>query len=279
MKSRKITFIPDFPSRSEIPKKIHQTYPIKDLPVALEQNVEYIRTLNPLWEYVLYDDEDIRKFVLVNYGSDIMSVIDRIDPSYGAAKADLFRYLLMYKEGGVYLDIKSTIDKPLDDILTIDDRYILSKWQKSSEEDGVVWGNHKDLPGVVDGEYQQWHIISAPGHPYLRAVIKEVLQNISEYKPWTHKVGRYGVLRTTGPIAYTRAITPIINCYPHRIIASDADFGLRYTIFSDRDHVGIFKKHYSNNHASIVKISGFRRLFAICYSAVRAVKHRFLGGW
>ena len=35
--------------------------------------------------------------------------------------ADVFRYLAVYREGGVYLDVKSTVTCPLDEVLSPDD--------------------------------------------------------------------------------------------------------------------------------------------------------------
>ena len=46
-------------------------------------------------------------YIRREYGESILSCYLRIDPVYGAARADLFRYLLLYRTGGVYLDIKS----------------------------------------------------------------------------------------------------------------------------------------------------------------------------
>ena len=39
-----------------------------------------------------------------------MQFYERINPNYGAAKADIFRVLVLHKYGGVYFDIKSKVD-------------------------------------------------------------------------------------------------------------------------------------------------------------------------
>ena len=49
-----------------------------------------------------------------------------------------FRYLLMYEIGGVYLDIKSTANKKLDDVLEENDAFILS--HRSVNVDIVIEG-------------------------------------------------------------------------------------------------------------------------------------------
>ena len=71
------------------------------------------------------------------------------------------------------------------------------------------WGLHPECGPY--GEYQQWHIIAAPQHAFLRATISAVMWNIDNYSIEHHGVGKPGVLRTTGPIAYTKAITPLVD--------------------------------------------------------------------
>ncbi len=206
-----------------IPKTIHQTYShVSKLPPALADNIAGIKALNPGWTHILYNDVDIESFILQNYGDRILQYYHRIDAIYGAARADLFRYLLMYKKGGVYLDVKSSIVRPLDETLLESDRYLLSQWHNGKGEQHANWGLHRDLHGIIEGgEFQQWFIACVPGHPFLKAVIENVLSNIDRYNPELHGVGKPGVLRVTGPIAYTLAIVPLLDSYPHRRIDSE----------------------------------------------------------
>lgn len=102
----------EYRANDVIEHKIHQTYHKKELPYELQENVSQIQSLNPEYVYRLWDDQDILGFVKKHYGPDVLSLYLRISPSYGVARADLFRYLLLYIEGGVYLDIKGYIEKP-----------------------------------------------------------------------------------------------------------------------------------------------------------------------
>ncbi|MCA3362157.1 MAG: hypothetical protein INF74_09420, partial [Roseomonas sp.] len=62
--------------------------------------------MNPDWEYRLYEDADCERFIRENYDAETFKLFRSIHPDYGAARADFFRYLLLYRLGGVYLDIK-----------------------------------------------------------------------------------------------------------------------------------------------------------------------------
>lgn len=123
-----------------IPKILHQTFHGKILPQAIQENIKKIRATNPEWEYRFYDNEDIVVFIQNNYDPYMVDYFNRINPKYGAAKADLFRYLLMYKCGGVYIDIKSSLRKPLDDVLKENDRYLLSGWKDKETPQFDGWG-------------------------------------------------------------------------------------------------------------------------------------------
>lgn len=240
-----------------IPKVIHQTYYAKtDLPAPLQENTSRIMQMNPSWEYRLYDDTDIETIILQHYGQDMLDIYQLIDPAYGAARADLFRYLLVYAEGGVYLDMKSTTTRPLDEVLLASDRYILSKWDDNKY---YAWGLHPELAGIERGESQQWHVIAVAGHPFLQAVIQQVIHNILHYEASTIGVGFKGVINTTGPIPYTFAIEAIRSLHPYRQVEIEQDLGIIYSIYDsnstdrDKNHRHISKKHYTELDIPVIR--------------------------
>ena len=230
-----------------IPKIIHQTYHSFNFPEEIRQSVDHLRSLNPDWEYRFYDDEGIERFIETNFQPEILRFYKKINPAYGAARADFFRYLLVYKVGGVYLDIKSSTTVPLSQTLHTADRYVLTYWPNLPEDPFPGWGGHEELlPAMLRGEFQNWHIIAEPQHPFLHHVIGRVINNIKTYSPATHGVGTYGVVKTTGPIAYSLAITPLLTGCPYRLAGSHDDIGLRYNNGGNLTHRKNFnKKHYS----------------------------------
>lgn len=221
-----------------IPKKIFQLIADKNkISPEFQKNINYIKNLNPDWEYHLYDDNEMVSYIKENYGEEMLRYYNKINPKYGAAKADLFRYLLMYLEGGVYLDIKSASTIPLSEIILPDDEYLLSYWDLPIQS---------KLTGNKMGEYQQWHIICRPRHPFLYEVIQQVIKNIDNYDADSIGVGKLAVLKVTGPIAYTKTIKPIIDKYNHRIVELNEFVGLKYNNIGV-SHKGLFSnKHYSH---------------------------------
>ena len=242
-----------------IPRTIHQTYPSRfdtgGWPAILLENLDHIRSLNPGWSHQVHNDEGISRFIQHHYGQEVLRAYNRINPCYGPARADLFRYLLLYALGGVYLDIKGGITRPLDQVLRPGDDYLISQWRNRPGDPFEEWGLHPELSHVPGGEFQQWFIIASPRHPFLKAVIRRVLANIEAYRPETHGTGHIGVLRVTGPLAYTLAITPLLPACSHRRIPSEDDLGLRYTIFGPPAafrHRLVFGRHYTNLDEPVV---------------------------
>lgn len=101
----------DLPYRSSktnympiIPLTIYQTWYTKDLPPSMQKNVEQLKQQNPEFSYELYDDNDCREFIRIHFSPDVLRAYDTMIP--GAYKADLWRYCILYKNGGIYIDVK-----------------------------------------------------------------------------------------------------------------------------------------------------------------------------
>lgn len=231
----------------KIPKVIHQTYYNKTLPVEIEENINLIKSMNPDWIYKLYDDADIEEYIKM-YFPELVQIYQKINPIYGAARADFFRYLVIYNEGGVYLDIKSSLSKPLNEIIRSEDRYLLSHWQDD-------YGAHDSIANPM-GEFQQWHVVAVKGHPFLKRVIDKVCNNIMHYSPFIHDTGAWAVINLTGPIAYTLAITPVLTNSPHRLERDNTYFGFIYSIYESQGihqgHYKLSKKYYRLSDDSLI---------------------------
>ena len=66
-------------------------------------------------------------------------LVDLFNKYTGGHKADLFRYLILYKNGGIYLDIKIELTKPLKDIFNDNNiTYTILSMHSSSCMQGVI---------------------------------------------------------------------------------------------------------------------------------------------
>lgn len=238
-----------------IPRIIHQTCnnPAA-LPEEIIENIEKIKTLNPRWQYRIYSDADVFDYFSDNLSPKTVDTLQRINPKYGVVLADLFRYLMIYHTGGVYLDIKSTMSRPLDEVIREDDVYLLSQWRNRLGEEFVGAGLYPELTMIPGGELQQWHVIAQPDHPFLSRVISQVIDNLESYNANWFGVGKVGVLRLSGPICYTLSILPIIVRHPYRLVDIQ-NLGFAYSLYKElgrKNYHADSQSHYSKATEPIV---------------------------
>jgi mannosyltransferase OCH1-like enzyme len=93
-------------NENSIPKKIYQTWHSTKLPVGMYNSIVHLKKINPEFQYYLFNDNDCREFIKKHYDRSIVDAFDKLIP--GAYKADLWRYCILYKLGGIYIDIKYT---------------------------------------------------------------------------------------------------------------------------------------------------------------------------
>lgn len=260
-----------------IPRITHQIYfqGFDALPDADRTRMMAFRQRNPMWDHRFYDRQAAEDWISENCGRDVQDAYHSIDRVYHAARADFLRYLLCERHGGFYLDVKSEAVLPLDEVLRPDDAYLLSQWNELRGRPAGQ-GNHPDLAHVPGDEFVNWYIASAAGHPFLRAVIRQVMSNIANYDVWRSGVGRIGVLRTTGPIAYTKVIFPLLNDHPHRFVGLGDESGFHYSRFGDhKAHRAHYGRHYETISDPVVKCGPVTRHAArLWFSHVRPEMHR-----
>lgn len=87
-----------------IPANIFQTWHTKLLPPLMLNAILQIKNTNPNFHHYLFDQNDCREFIKNNFEQNVLNAYDKLVPL--AYKADLWRYCILYKKGGIYLDVK-----------------------------------------------------------------------------------------------------------------------------------------------------------------------------
>ena len=180
-----------------IPKIIHQTFKTSKLPFITRWHIYNFKRKNPDYKYEFYDDERIESFFLQEYEPHVLETYKKLN--IGAAKADMFRYAVLFKRGGIYVDIDSGMNDTLDSFIKPDDKAI------------ITLEGHPSL-------YAQWALIYEAGHPFLKRTLEKIIENISlnKYPNDIHKM--------TGPSVYTEAIKECLiqdAAIPYRILGTD----------------------------------------------------------
>jgi mannosyltransferase OCH1-like enzyme len=202
-----------------IPKVIHQTFKTSKLPLLTRWHIWSFRKKNKDYTYEFYDDARIEKFLSTAFDEETFKLYKKLN--IGAAKADFFRYAVLFKKGGIYLDIDSGINGNLNDFILPTDAAIITR-----EGDPTL--------------FAQWALIFEAGHPFLKRTIDIVSENIrtNAYPNDVHKM--------TGPTAYTRAINECLKenpNIPYRLFGTDYNKHLKV-----KYKLGKFFLYKKNDH-------------------------------
>jgi inositol phosphorylceramide mannosyltransferase catalytic subunit len=189
-----------------IPKIIYQTYVNNKLPLITRFFMWWMRKRNPDYRYEFYDDQRIEDFLKSEYPDEIYKAYKKL--AIGAAKADFFRYAILYKTGGVYVDIDGAVLRPLSLIIKPDDEAIITRERN---------------PGL----YVQWALIYGKEHPIIKRTMEKCVDNISNNR------FPYRVEAMTGPPVYSQAIEECIVENPqmkYRIFGTDYERKVKQVI-------------------------------------------------
>ena len=187
----------------EIPKILFRTSALKSeqLSVELRKILKDSKEINPGYQQVYFDDDDINKFVSQEY--------PQYERSYhalvpGAYRADLFRLLVLYKYGGIYNDIGHSYFIPVEQIIGKGDEFVaateVNKW-------------HSFAHALYNG------ILAAyPGHPFVKFMIEDIIYTVD------HCMYMADPLDITGPAAIGRALNKFMLQYPPGYTGSGAPY-------------------------------------------------------
>jgi mannosyltransferase OCH1-like enzyme len=133
-----------------IPKKIHFTCKNKnniDNPVWI-QCLEKYRKMYTDYEIIIYDNNDIYNIVEKNF-PEYLGKIKQI--TIGAILADIFRYLILYLEGGIYSDLDCEPIKHLNELLN--ENYIYYHGDSNRDNNFYIYKNKN----IIDSRWDFKH--------------------------------------------------------------------------------------------------------------------------
>ena len=161
-------------SKNSIPKTIITSVKSYNLEKFIYKVFKNNQELNPDYEFYVFDDIECLNFIKDNYGQEYVELFEKLIP--GAYKSDFFRYLYMYKNGGIWLDINKQLVISIDEILDITEK---------QEFLFVV----DTIPGYI---YQAFFYVR-PKNKLLKLTIQKCIYNI------VNEIYGTGALEPTGP--------------------------------------------------------------------------------
>lgn len=163
---------------------------VKDNPSSYLEwpNIKSEIEINPSWSVHICDNIAKDSFMESFFpNTSLLHSYRNINPVIaGAAKADIWRYALLYVFGGVYIDSDSQLRTSLNEVIKPEDEMILAFENNHFEGDwcyspnsefatrNVVRKNpHVEKMGIFKGRIlTNWCIMSAPGHIFLNSALE-----------------------------------------------------------------------------------------------------------
>jgi|1048.fasta_scaffold04372_4 mannosyltransferase OCH1-like enzyme len=131
----------------------------KELPEALQLFTNTVRAGFPGADYVRYDNETLRAFIVEHFEQDVVDAYDSLR-SY-SNRADLGRFCILYIVGGWYFDIAIRLHSPVE----LADRIDFLAFREIQKFTGTCWACMTAV------------LFSKPGNPALRHAIHQIVEN------------------------------------------------------------------------------------------------------
>lgn len=160
---------------ASIPCVIHQmwngTYDEMTEPMA--GYVKSWKDKNPRCEHRLWKDADIDALVMAKAKDSIAPIWSALSP---AERADIFRYLVLYDQGGYFAELSVSCEKPIADYQVPQDAKMLVGY-----EFGHRWSEVQRLEVnfARTEQFANYFLASAPSNPVLRRVLEMVRERFS----------------------------------------------------------------------------------------------------
>ena len=181
-----------------IPAIFHQTWKNDDIPENWLVAVESCKKNNDNFEYMLWTDKTMNDFVKNNY-SDFYSVYQSYE--YQIQRCDVFRYLVLYKYGGVYLDMDTVCKKNLNAYLNYD----------------IVFAKSANI-----NEFTNSFLMVIQNHPFIKFCIDNLPMHVNSSQ---HFGKHLHVYNSTGPSFLTNMLQQYdIGKIPNHYILSKDEF-------------------------------------------------------
>lgn len=203
-----------------------------DLPVRVRSYLGRIKSLHPSLDLRYFSDQEAWQWIQRYCSSRVAEAYARINPRYGAARSDLFRYVILYHYGGIYCDLSKPIHTSLESI-----------WNEhinNAQKEGVIsyWESENKYPhpsfssiSHTKGELMNWLLVFRSGSPLLRQMIEAVTERIlgacTVFPPLR---GKGAVLESTGPVLWTHLLVAYRRQFPDRLVEDKLWKHCRYSL-------------------------------------------------
>jgi hypothetical protein len=220
----------------KIPNHVYQTWRSPVVPELMASQVRRFRRMNFDCSYSFFNNERMASYMESAFAEHPILQVFR-DIQMPAEKADIWRYCILFREGGIYCDIKSVLTVPFRTLLADDPLELISfegnRWKDCLDlercADPAVFqpvppDSVKGLLDHPDLIVLNWLLCFEKGSPILEEVIGLIVRHAPFYRRKTFEIPEVAGSHFTGPIALTQAVWKWIQKAGRRPAQCGIDF-------------------------------------------------------
>ena len=203
--------INDSAFKNKIPKIIHQSY-TNSVNAHLFSTISTWKEMNVNYDYMYWADDDCYTFIKDNFDKSVLEAYNMLYA--GAYKSDIFRLCVLYIYGGIWTDISSLCEVPLDNVINNEHLIIV----KDTDDTQSIYGN-----------IYQAFIISEPKNKLIDHILHFTVNRVINNTEFNNNYPQLSnqTIAVTGPTIFAMAFNTFVNrpvdktIHDDEIIAND----------------------------------------------------------
>lgn len=205
-----------------IPNTVIQTWEENAFGKRHLKSINQFRKLNSDMNFELYDKYARDTYMQQFWGSHpIHQIYERA--VFGALKADLFRYCIVFERGGYYFDISKGLNTSISSLHSPIVTGFISFEGNETQTQPIPGAKSKLLR--PEKRVIQWGFGFAPKHEVLSILIGDIVERFPEYDGKKFAIPKIAIIELSGPAAMTRALNKYLETNSAENLAQlDVDF-------------------------------------------------------
>ena len=194
--------------QDKINRTIWQTNYSNKVTLPIYCNYLFNRLMSLSYDYRYISTENREEYIKTYAEPHVFNAYSQLTD--GAAQADFWRVFILWREGGIYIDIDGHLVFPLSQIIR--------------EQDSEVLIKRRD-------KYTNFFLACETGHPIMKATLDLIVENIENRRI------DGGVFAMTGPETLNSVVNPkVINTRRDKVTCTQGTFTNEYFQYIDKPH-------------------------------------------
>lgn len=198
------------PPKQKINTIVHQTWIKNSFGKKHAKSIMKFRELNKNLSFKLYTDESMYEYMRANWGDHKIFKVFK-NALIGPLKTDIFRYSVLYDQGGYYFDISRGCEIPLTKLHNNNSKFILTYEDTQCyipPSNSKLFKLKRPFNHIL-----QWGLAFEKKNMFLKLLIEEVVRLYPFFKNKKFKNPKLAILNFTGPGVYTKIMRDYLSKY------------------------------------------------------------------